>query len=80
MDDLKQQVMQLSDVPNNATLQFWDGELWLWWDNPDDLPGPESDPLRIKIVCPQSAGMLRCSCACSQALIQTEVSCSCRAC
>ncbi|KAL0030309.1 hypothetical protein WJX77_008995 [Trebouxia sp. C0004] len=25
------------------------------WDDPDDLPGPEGDPLRIKVVCPQDA-------------------------
>ncbi|KAL0020497.1 hypothetical protein WJX77_011381 [Trebouxia sp. C0004] len=25
-----------------------------WWDDPDDLPGPEGDPLRIKIVAPES--------------------------
>ncbi|KAL0054515.1 hypothetical protein WJX82_010134 [Trebouxia sp. C0006] len=27
------------------------------WDDPDDLPGPEEDPLRIKIVCPPIAGL-----------------------
>ena len=56
-DDLRQQVMKISDVPNNGKLYFWDGQLWLRWDDPDDLPGPEGDPLRIKIVCPQNAGM-----------------------
>ncbi|KAL0038868.1 hypothetical protein WJX77_000097 [Trebouxia sp. C0004] len=55
-DDLRQQVMKISDVPNNGKLYFWDGQLWLRWDDPDDLPGPEGDPLRIKIVCPQNAG------------------------
>ncbi|DBA70151.1 TPA: hypothetical protein ACH3X2_012203 [Trebouxia sp. C0005] len=54
-DDLRQQVMKISDVPKNGKLYFWDGQLWLRWEDPDDLPGPEGDPLRIKIVCPQNA-------------------------
>lgn len=57
-DDLRQQVMRISDVPTNGKLYFWDGQLWLRWDDPDDLPGPEEDPLRIKIVCPPIAGTL----------------------
>ncbi|DBA86957.1 TPA: hypothetical protein ACH3X2_000350 [Trebouxia sp. C0005] len=55
-DDLRQQVLSISDVPNNGKLYFWDGQLWLRWDDPDDLPGPEGDPLRIKIVCPEDTG------------------------
>ena len=69
-DDLRQQVIKMSDVPNNGKLYFWDGELWLRWDDPDDLPGPEGDPLRIKIVCPQNAGMFLSFCACRQYLTQ----------
>ena len=53
-DDLRQQVMNISDVPKNGKLYFWDGQLWLRWDDPDDLPGPEGDPLRIKIVSPEN--------------------------
>ncbi|KAA6425416.1 MAG: hypothetical protein FRX49_04909 [Trebouxia sp. A1-2] len=56
-DDLRQQVLSISDVPNNGKLYFWDGQLWLRWDDPDDLPGPEGDPLRIKIVCPENTGL-----------------------
>ena len=55
-DDLRQQVMNISDVPKNGKLYFWDGQLWLRWDDPDDLPGPEGDPLRIKIVSPENTG------------------------
>ncbi len=73
-DDLRQQVMNLSDVPNSGKLYFWDGQLWLRWDDPDDLPGSEEDPLRIKIVCPQNAGMLLSSCVnSSQALCQMRI-------
>ena len=56
-DDLRQQVTEISDVPNNGKLYFWDGQLWLRWDDPDDLPGPKDDPLRIKIVCPEVSGI-----------------------
>lgn len=63
-DDLRQQVLKMSDVPKGK-LYFWDGELWLRWDDPDDLPGPEGDPLRIKIVCSESTGILLSFCACS---------------
>lgn len=56
-DHLKQQVMQIDDVPSNAKLQFWDGEAWVSWDSSVDLPGPEGDPLRIKVVCPVSSGI-----------------------
>ena len=45
--------MKMSDVPKNRKLFFWDGQLWLRWDDFDDLPGPEGEQLRIKIVCPQ---------------------------
>ncbi|KAL3131382.1 hypothetical protein ABBQ38_007697 [Trebouxia sp. C0009 RCD-2024] len=55
-DHLRDQLMQRGDVPKDAKLYFWDGELWLSWENPDDLPGPESDPLRIKVVRQQQAG------------------------
>ena len=65
-DDLRQQVLKINDVPKNGKLYFWDGQLWLRWDDPDDLPGPEGDPLRIKIVCPQNAGAWLSSWACSQ--------------
>lgn len=71
--DLKRQVLERSDVPNNGTLEFWDVELWLKWDDPDDLPGPEGDPLRIRIGCPQGASMPLPSCACSQDVTQTEL-------
>ena len=33
--------MHISDVPNKGKLYFWDGQLWLMWDDPDNLPGPE---------------------------------------
>ena len=56
-DDLRQQIMKIDDVPNHGKLYFWDGHLWLRWEDPDDLPGPEGDPMRIKIVCPQNAGI-----------------------
>ena len=49
-DDLRPQVMKISDVPNNGKLYFWDGELWLRWDDPDDLPGPKEDPLHKYIT------------------------------
>ena len=39
-DNLRQQIIKMSDVPANAKLYFWDGQLWLRWDDPDDLPGP----------------------------------------
>ncbi|KAL3148761.1 hypothetical protein ABBQ38_014172 [Trebouxia sp. C0009 RCD-2024] len=55
-DHLRDQLMQRGDVPKDAKLYFWDGELWLSWEDPDDLPGPESDPLRIKVV-RQQAGL-----------------------
>ena len=55
-EDLSKQLMQISDVPKSGRLYFWDGQLWLRWDDPDDLPGPEADPLRIKVVCPHDAG------------------------
>ena len=61
-EDLRQQLLKISDVPRNAKLYFWDGQLWLRWDDPDDLPGPEGDPLRIKVVCPQDAGTSPSSC------------------
>lgn len=57
-DDLRQQLLHMSDVPKNGKLYFWDGQLWLRWDDPNELPGLEGDPLRIKIVCPDNAGRL----------------------
>ncbi|KAL0052479.1 hypothetical protein WJX82_002834 [Trebouxia sp. C0006] len=47
---------RLAWLEDGGKLYFWDGQLWLRWDDPDDLPGSEEDPLRIKIVCPQNAG------------------------
>ena len=55
-EDLRQQLTKKINVPNHGKLYFWDGQLWLRWDDPNGLPGPEEDPLRIKIVCPQNAG------------------------
>ncbi len=72
-EDLRQQLMKMSDVPISGKLYFWDGQLWLRWDDPDDLPGPEADPLRIKVVCPQNAGTLLSSCASSESLTQTKL-------
>lgn len=72
-DDLRQQVMTISDVPKNGKLYFWDGQLWLRWEDPDDLPGPEGDPLRIKIVRPQNAGTSLSLWACSLELTQIQV-------
>ncbi|KAL3131377.1 hypothetical protein ABBQ38_007692 [Trebouxia sp. C0009 RCD-2024] len=54
-DHLREQLMQRGDVPKDAKLYFWDGQLWLSWEDPDDLPGPKSDPLRIKVVRYQQA-------------------------
>ena len=68
-DRLKQQGLERSDVPTNGTLDFWDGQLWIMWDDADDLPGPDRDPLRIRIFCPQGAGMHLPSCACSHNMI-----------
>ncbi len=56
--ELKQRVLAKKNVPKDAELYFWDGQLWLEWEDPTDLPGPEDDPLRIKVVRPQSAGEL----------------------
>ncbi|KAL0035617.1 hypothetical protein WJX79_002984 [Trebouxia sp. C0005] len=55
-EDLREQLMEIDDVPKAGRLYFWDGELWLRWEALDDLPGPEQDPLRIKVVRPQNAG------------------------
>ena len=71
-DDLKRQVLQRPGVPNNCMLEFWDGQLWLEWNEADDLPGPDRDPLRIRIFCPQGASMLLPSCACGQDVTQTK--------
>lgn len=59
-EDLREQLMEIDDVPKDGRLYFWDGELWLRWEALDDLPGPEQDPLRIKVVRPQNAGTLLC--------------------
>ncbi|KAL3135509.1 hypothetical protein ABBQ38_005989 [Trebouxia sp. C0009 RCD-2024] len=56
--DLREQLMEIDDVPKDGRLYFWDGELWLRWEALDDLPGTEQDPLRIKVVRPQNAGPL----------------------
>ncbi len=57
-DDLKEKLMSIDDVPKDCKLHFWDGQLWLRWEDQNDLPGSEHDPLRIKVVCPQHAGEL----------------------
>jgi len=49
--DLKETLMSINDVPKDSKLYFWDGQLWLRWEDEDELPGPEHDPLRIKVVC-----------------------------
>ncbi len=54
--DLKEKLLSTDSVPKGCKLYFWDGLLWLAWDDPDDLPGSEQDPLRIKVVRPQHAG------------------------
>ena len=54
--DLKEKLLSRDSVPKGCTLYFWDGLLWLAWDDLDDLPGSEQDPLRIKVVRPQCAG------------------------
>lgn len=59
-EDLREQLMEIDDVPKDGRLYFWDGELWLRWEALDDLPGPEEDPLRIMVVRPQNAGTLLC--------------------
>ena len=59
-EDLREQLMEIDDVPKDGRLYFWDGELWLRWEALDDLPGPEQDPLRIKVVRPQNAGTMLC--------------------
>ena len=59
-EDLREQLMEIDDVPKDGRLYFWDGELWLRWEAHDDLPGPEEDPVRIKVVRPQNAGTLLC--------------------
>ena len=59
-EDLKSQLMQ-RDVPSDGTLYFWDGVLWLNWDEPEELPGPEVGPLEVKVVRPDYAGKLKCS-------------------
>ncbi|KAL0035618.1 hypothetical protein WJX79_002984 [Trebouxia sp. C0005] len=56
-EDLREQLMEIDDVPKAGRLYFWDGELWLRWEALDDLPGPEQDPLRIKVVRPQNADL-----------------------
>ena len=48
--------MSIDDVPKDCKLYFWDGQLWLRWEDLDDLPGSEHDPLRIKVVRLQLAG------------------------
>lgn len=54
--DLKETLMSIDDVPKDCKLYFWDGQLWLRWEDLDDLPGSEHDPLRIKVVRLQLAG------------------------
>jgi len=52
-------------VPRGCELYFWDGLLCLAWDDPDDPPGSEHDPLRIKVVRPQRAGGMVFSSSCN---------------
>ncbi len=54
--DLKAQVLSRKNVPQDAELYFWDGELWLEWEDDTALPGPALDPLRVKVVYSQPAG------------------------
>lgn len=54
--DLRDQLMAIDGMPNNGKVFFWDGQVWLDWDAPDDLPGPDADPLRIKVVGRQGPG------------------------
>ena len=54
-EDLKSQLMQ-RDVPSDGTLYFWNGEFWLDWNEPEELPGPQVDPMKVKIVHPYYAG------------------------
>ena len=56
--DLKETLMSIDEVPKDSKLYFWDGQLWLRWEEEDELPGPEPDPLRIQVVRPQHAGQL----------------------
>lgn len=42
--------MEIDEVPKDAQLHFWDGKLWIRWEDSQDLPGPERDPLRIKVA------------------------------
>jgi hypothetical protein len=55
-DDLKEKMMSIDGVPKDCKLYLWKGQLWLRWEELDDLPGLEYDPLRIKVVRPQHAG------------------------
>ena len=48
--------MLRQDVPSNGLLYFFDSELWLAWEDPDELPGPQADPLQVKVVRPQHLG------------------------
>lgn len=57
-EGLRGKLMEVDEVPKDARLYFWNGKLWVRWEDSQDLPGPERDPLRIKVVRRQSAGTL----------------------
>ena len=63
--DLEEKLLSIDDVPKDCKLYFWDGQLWLRWEDLDDLPGSEHDPLRIKVVRPQHAGIIALSQNCN---------------
>ena len=56
-DGLKEKLLSRKTVPLNSDLYFWDGVLWLEWDDETELPGSDQDPLRVKVV-RESAGVL----------------------
>ena len=58
MANLKETLMSIDEVPKDSKLYFWDGQLWLRWEDDNELPGSERDPLRIKVVCFHHAGEL----------------------
>lgn len=57
-EELRDKLMEIDEVPKDARLYFWNGKLWVRWEDSQDLPGPERDPLRIKVVRLPSAGTL----------------------
>lgn len=57
-EDLRGKLMEIDEVPKDARLYFWNGKSWIRWEDSQDLPGPETAPLRVKVVRQQSAGTL----------------------